>query len=142
MAAPEDDDVAQQLSIPLTPEMFPYAPAAQKIALQSYTLYARWNGKKPYSAGGVLEVTMARPEVEDPETPDLAAYPDSSGARNTGASASVILQNGEQDLGTWTLSASRAQVAAIVGELKTANDRLNDTLQDVYLLCEYGFAPA
>ncbi|WP_437722034.1 neuraminidase-like domain-containing protein [Sorangium sp. So ce861] len=146
MAAPSDDNVAQQLSIPLTPEMFPYVPAKQKIALTSYTLYARWNGKKPYWKHGAnqgrLEVTMVRPGAAQPDTPTLMEYPDSSRDRDTGASVSTSLQNGEQDLGTWTLSASRDQVGEIVSDLRTENHRLNDTLQDIYLLCEYGFASA
>ncbi|AGP39917.1 hypothetical protein SCE1572_38745 [Sorangium cellulosum So0157-2] len=146
MAAPSDDNVAQQLSIPLTPEMFPYVPAKQKIALTSYTLYARWNGKKPYwkhgDNQGKLQVTMVRPGATQPDTLTLAEYPDSSDDRDTGASASTTLQNGEQDLGTWTISASRTQVGEIVSDLRTENNRLNDTLQDIYLLCEYGFASA
>ncbi|WP_437587187.1 hypothetical protein [Sorangium sp. So ce1000] len=140
MAAPSNNNVPQQLSIPLTPEMFPYAPATQKIALKSYTLYARWNGKTHYSEGEPLGVTMARPGVAQPDTPVLNGYPDND-ERNTGASVSVSLQNGEQDLGTWTLSASRDAVGEIVSDLRT-NSRLDDTLQDIYLLCEYGFEPA
>ncbi|AUX35899.1 MULTISPECIES: neuraminidase-like domain-containing protein [Sorangium] len=140
MAVPSDDSVPQQLSIPLTPEMFPYAPATKKIALTSYTLYARWNGKKHYSAGDELHVTMARPGGAV-DTPTLLSYPDTN-ARNTGASDKVDLDTNERDLGTWTLSASRTQVGVIDDELKTEDDRLNDTLQDIYLLCEYGFVDA
>ncbi|WP_437793362.1 neuraminidase-like domain-containing protein [Sorangium sp. So ce693] len=140
LVAPSDDDVAQQLSIPLTPEMFPYAPATQKIALKSYTLYARWNGKTHYSEGGVLGVTMARPGVAPADTLNLVEYPDDN-ERNTGASASQALPQNEQDLGTWTLSASRSAVGAIASNLST-NSRLDETLQDIYLLCEYSFEPA
>ncbi|WP_437951056.1 neuraminidase-like domain-containing protein [Sorangium sp. So ce296] len=146
MAVPSDDAVPQQLSIPLTPEMFPYVPAKQKIALTSYTLYARWNGKKSYwkhgDTQGKLQVTVVRPGATQPDTPTLEAFPDSSHDRDTGASVSASLQNGEQELGTWTLSASPNQVGAIVSELRTEDGRLNDTLQDIYLLCEYGFASA
>ncbi|WP_437894617.1 neuraminidase-like domain-containing protein [Sorangium sp. So ce124] len=143
MVAPSDDDVAQQLSIPLTPEMFPYAPATQKIALKSYTLYARWNGKTHYSAGDELQVAMARPGVAEEGPLTLNQFPlDSTGGCNTGASDKVNLSEGERDLGTWTLGASRTQVGVIDDELKTEDDRLNDTLQDIYLLCEYGFVDA
>ncbi|WP_437710017.1 hypothetical protein WMF45_35590 [Sorangium sp. So ce448] len=140
MVAPSDDEVAQQLSISLAPEMFPYAPATQKIALKSYTLYARWNGKTHYSEGGVLGVTMARPGVAPADTLNLVEYPDDN-ERNTGASASQALPQNEQDLGTWTLSASRSAVGAIASDLST-NSRLDETLQDIYLLCEYSFEPA
>ncbi|WP_437935494.1 neuraminidase-like domain-containing protein [Sorangium sp. So ce341] len=140
MAAPSDDSVPQQLSIPLTPEMFPYAPATKKIALTSYTLYARWNGKKHYSAGGELQVSVARPGATL-DTPTLVKYPDSND-RNTGATQKVSLLESIRDLGTWTLSASRVAVGQIHGELKTVNNRLNDTLQDIYLLCEYEYVDA
>ncbi|HTN87935.1 MAG TPA: neuraminidase-like domain-containing protein [Sorangium sp.] len=143
MAAPSDDNVAQQLSIPLTPEIFPYAPATQKIALKSYTLYARWNGKTHYwnPGQGTLQVTMARPGAAAQESPTLNQFPlDSAGGCNTGASE-VDLPSDEQDLGTWTLSASRGAVGQIASDLRT-NSRLDDTLQDIYLLCEYGFESA
>ncbi|WP_437912414.1 hypothetical protein WME73_35360 [Sorangium sp. So ce302] len=144
MAAPSDDAVAQQLSIPLTPDMFPYAPATQKVALKSYTLYARWNGKTHYwnPNQGRLLVTMARPGAAAQESPTLNQFPlDSTGGCNTGASDKKDLLPNEQDLGTWTLSASRGAVGAIASDLRT-NSRLNDTLQDIYLLCEYGFESA
>ncbi|XXY16217.1 neuraminidase-like domain-containing protein [Sorangium sp. So ce216] len=144
MVAPSNDSVPQQLSIPLTPEMFPYAPATRKIALKSYTLYARWNGKTHYWNQGqdTLEVTMARPGVAVQDLRTLNQFPlDSAGGCNTGASDKVSLPPDEQDLGTWTLSASRGAVGEIASDLRT-NSRLNDTLQDIYLLCEYGFASA
>ncbi|WP_437965514.1 neuraminidase-like domain-containing protein [Sorangium sp. So ce260] len=140
MAVPSDDSVPQQLSIPLTPEMFPYSPATKKIALTSYTLYARWNGKKHYSAGGELQVSVARPGAVL-DTPTLVKYPDSND-RNMGASVKVSLLESIRDLDTWTLSASRIAVGQIHGELKTGNNRLNDTLQDIYLLCEYDYVDA
>ncbi|WP_437308363.1 neuraminidase-like domain-containing protein [Sorangium sp. So ce388] len=144
MVAPSNDSVPQQLSIPLTPEMFPYAPATRKIALKSYTLYARWNGKTHYwnQGQGTLEVTMARPGVTAQDSRTLNQFPlDSAGGCNTGASDKVNLPADEQDLGTWTLSASREAVGEIASGLRT-NSRLDDTLQDIYLLCEYGFASA
>ncbi|AUX35895.1 MULTISPECIES: hypothetical protein [Sorangium] len=142
MMVPSSNDVSQQLSIPLTPEMFPYAPVTKKIALTSYTLYARWNGKKHYSAGGELAVTMARPGVALEDSRTLNPYPlDSVGGCSTGASDKVDLPQNERDLGTWTLSVSPTAVSQIDDELRTGS-RLDDTLQDIYLPCEYGLVDA
>ncbi|WP_437575049.1 neuraminidase-like domain-containing protein [Sorangium sp. So ce887] len=145
MAASPNPGVAQELAIPLTPEMFPYAPATRKVALTSVTFYARWNGKVAYTSGVALEVLVAPPGATATERA-LPGYPDNN-ARSTGKSVTLSLSNNERDLGTWTLSASSVAVGEIAQELRTttttpASHRLNDTLQDIYLLCEYGFADA
>ncbi|WP_437597402.1 neuraminidase-like domain-containing protein [Sorangium sp. So ce590] len=144
LMAPSDNNVPQELSIPLTPEMFPYAPATRKVALTSVTFYARWNGKVAYTSGVALEVLVAPPGATATERA-LPGYPDNN-ARSTGKSATLSLSNNERDLGTWTLSASSAAVGEIAQALTTtttpASHRLNDTLQDIYLLCEYSFESA
>ncbi|WP_438038806.1 hypothetical protein [Sorangium sp. So ce128] len=139
MAAPSDPVVAQELSIPLTREMFPYAPAARKIALTSVTFYARWNGKVAYTSGTALQVGVAPPGAAA-STIALPGYPDGV-SRNTGKGASMSPPGGSWDLGTWTLSASSDKVDDIAGDLRTTSNRLNDTLQDIYLLCEYSLSP-
>ncbi|MGK4001455.1 neuraminidase-like domain-containing protein [Sorangium sp. So ce1036] len=140
MAAPSDSNVAQELSIPLTAEMFPYAPATRKVMITRASLYARWNGEQYYSSGGALAVQVAPPGAEaQPCT--LTAYPDSN-QRNTGKSDDLTLPVDGVALGAWTLSASSGAILSIASGLKTEDNRLNDTLQDIYLLCEYRFQSA
>ncbi|WP_438015326.1 neuraminidase-like domain-containing protein [Sorangium sp. So ce315] len=137
MAIPSTSSAAQELSIPLTPEMFPHAPATQKTVLTSVTFYARWNGEHFYGCGGALTVGVKPPgaAVESLSLPAYLGNADSNIGKSAALSAPT--SPGSWDLDTWTLSASSDDVLPLAGKLKTADSRLNDTLQDIYLLCEY-----
>jgi hypothetical protein len=136
MIAPSDSTQPQRLSVPLVPAMFPCMPATRQIALTKVTFYARWNGKVPYTDGGALTVQV-KPPVGDASTVALVGYPDST-QRNTGRGS--VTANGLA-LGTWTLDAGKLAVSQIASPLRTSN-RLDSTLQDIQLLCEYDLAPA
>ncbi|WP_437314752.1 neuraminidase-like domain-containing protein [Sorangium sp. So ce385] len=134
--APASSSAPQELSIPLTPEMFPYAPATQKTVLTSVTFYARWSGEKFYSSGGTLSGHVTRPGAAAAEL-SLPNYL-GEGQCNMGKSdtLSPTAPDESWDLGTWTLSVTSGEVSAIADKLRTDN-RLNHTLQDIYLLCDY-----
>ncbi|KYG10690.1 hypothetical protein BE21_10530 [Sorangium cellulosum] len=134
--APAGSSAPQELSIPLTPEMFPYAPATRKTVLTSVTFYARWSGEKFYSSGGTLSGHVTRPGA----AAALLSLPSylGEGECNMGKSDTLSpAAPGESwDLGTWTLSVTSDEVNAIADKLRTAS-RLDHTLQDIYLLCDY-----
>ncbi|WP_437996748.1 neuraminidase-like domain-containing protein [Sorangium sp. So ce185] len=134
--APASSSAPQELSIPLTPEMFPYAPATRKTVLTSVTFYARWSGEKFYSSGGTLSGHVTRPGA----AAALLSLPSylGEGECNMGKSDTLSpAAPGESwDLGTWTLSVTSDEVNAIADKLRTAS-RLDHTLQDIYLLCDY-----
>ncbi|WP_437741771.1 neuraminidase-like domain-containing protein [Sorangium sp. So ce1504] len=146
--APSDSSAEQELSIPLTREMFPYAPADRKIALTKVTFYARWNGEVAYTSALALDIGVAPPGAAATLV-GLPGYPDNS-ARNTGKSESMSPSGDPWDLGTWTLTASSNEVDDIASALRTTTTptppttihRLNHTLQDIYLLCEYSLLSA
>ncbi|WP_437606635.1 neuraminidase-like domain-containing protein [Sorangium sp. So ce834] len=134
--APASSSAPQELSIPLTPEMFPYAPATQKTVLTGVTFYARWSGEKFYSSGGTLSGHVTPPGA----AAAALSLPNYLGEGECNMGKSVTLSptapGGSWDLGTWTLSVTSAEVSAIADKLRTDN-RLNHTLQDIYLLCDY-----
>lgn len=146
--ASSDSSAEQELSIPLTREMFPYAPANRKIALTKVTFYARWNGEVAYTSALALDIGVAPPGAAS-NVVALPGYPDNS-ARNTGKSESMSPPGEPWDLGTWTLTASSDEVGQIASALRTTTTptppttihRLNHTLQDIYLLCEYSLLSA
>ncbi|MFT3776172.1 MAG: neuraminidase-like domain-containing protein [Minicystis sp.] len=126
----------QVLTFPLDGSCFPYVVPTTKVILSNVKLYARWRGKKNYAVGTALSFTLFRPGISDPVAGESRSFAAGT-TNNLGATAQINLSStAERGLGAWTVSVSTANVSAIDTSLKTAG-RLDDSLQDIWFVCEY-----
>jgi hypothetical protein len=147
---PPADQASQILSFPLDASLFPYAAGNEAIKPTSATVYARWNGPTRYGTAAAepkpLVLTVTAPELQSGDTPVSLDpfYVSGLAASSTDLGKATVVPTA-QVLSTWTLSVSSAQIAAIesglfsppIVEPDTSTHRLNETLQDVWLLVDY-----
>ncbi|MFO0761439.1 MAG: neuraminidase-like domain-containing protein [Byssovorax sp.] len=144
MSPPPDQD-DQVLSFPLDAALFPYSAGNGALTVTKATLYARWNGPARYAAAAspkLLAVTLAEPAIAGVSSPLYLDKPAVPGSSDLGM---VTLSSLSLSPSTWTIHASSGDIDGLEPSLFTApsegsgttKNRLNDTLQDMWLLVEY-----
>ncbi len=132
----------QTLTFALDRSLFPYVVSTRKILLTCAKIYARWSGAKNFSATEPLTIDILRPGSPPLVPQDLTVIADGHDLVAT----SVIAPTGTQrELGNWTIKISSDVVARLIEELRTndaeGNPRLDGTLQDIWLVCDYDTVP-
>ncbi|MEO5729815.1 MAG: hypothetical protein ABI134_08745, partial [Byssovorax sp.] len=129
----------QTLTFALDRSLFPYVVPTKKIILSKVTIYARWNGAVDFSATSPLELKIFKPGVPppDPVEKELTVL---TGGHNLVATEQIVLAGVERELGDWRIEISSDEVGKLVEQLRTSSNptRLDGTLQDIWLVCDYG----
>jgi Tc toxin complex TcA C-terminal TcB-binding domain/Neuraminidase-like domain len=135
-------DEAQTLTFALDRSLFPYVVSTKKIIVTNAMLYARWSGARNFSASSPLTLALNRPGLATPEPRGLTVV---AGGQNLVVTPAIVPTGTQRELGDWTIQISSDEVAHLIAELRTrdASDdpRLDETLQDIWLVCDYEAAP-
>ena len=143
----------QMLTFALDRSLFPYVAPTKKVVLTKVKLYARWSGSVNFGEASTLTFDIVRPAFSPPVEPPLREEGEliaETGWLNLASGPDIALTGAQRDLGNWTISVSSEEVSHLDEALRTDTEvdgelepehRLNETLQDIWLVCDYEAAP-